>query len=169
MRPSRCVCIAARDRLVEALIPPSTPLGQYEREEMMLEFSTARTWCEYCQPEFEGACVCSCFEARKRAWEMKGPQAEPTFPSLFAIRAAEIEEELAVSRCRYCNSEERHNSDMFDMRLPPMRILKWTGDARLQPQLVFVDVRPLSPPCARIASAPPLMRPSVSERVAEVE
>ena len=39
MRPTRCVCIAARDRLVEALIPPSTPLGPYKREEMMLEFS----------------------------------------------------------------------------------------------------------------------------------
>ena len=104
-RPTRCVCIAARDRLVEALIPPSTPLGPYEREEMMLEFSTARTWCEYCEPEFDGACVCSCFEARKRALEMKGAQFEPTFPSLFEIRAAEVEEELAVSRCRYCNSE----------------------------------------------------------------
>ncbi len=92
MRAARCVCIAARGRLVEALIPPSMPLGQYEREEMMLEFSTARTWCEYCEPQFEGACVCSCFEARKRAWEMKGAQVEPMFPSLFAIRAAEIEE-----------------------------------------------------------------------------
>ena len=113
--------------------------------------------------------MCSCFVPRKRAWEMKGPQPEPMFPSLFDIRAAEIEEELAVSRCRYLNSEEGHNSDMFDMRLPPMHILKWTRDARLQPQLVFVDVRPLSPPCARIASAPPLMRPSRSERVAEGE
>ena len=113
--------------------------------------------------------MCSCFEARKRAWEMKGAQVEPMFPSLFAIRAAEIEEELAVSRCRYCNSEEGYNADMFDMRRPPRRILKWTRDACLQPQLVFVDVRPLSPPSARIASAPPLFRPAVSERVAEVE
>ena len=90
-RPTRCFYIAARDRLVEALIPPSTPLGSYEREEMMLEFSKARTWCEYCEPEFEGACVCSCSQVRKRAWEPKGLQAEPTFPSLFDIRAAEIE------------------------------------------------------------------------------
>ena len=135
----------------------------------MLEFSTARTWCEYCQPEFEGARVCSCFEARKRAWEMKVAQVEPMFPSLFAIRAAEIEEELAYAWCQFCNSEEGHNADMFDMRRPPRRILKWTRDACLQPQLVFVDVRPLSPPCTRIASAPPLFRPRVSERVAEVE
>ena len=35
-RPTRCVCIAARDRLVEALIPPSMPLGPYEREEMIV-------------------------------------------------------------------------------------------------------------------------------------
>ncbi len=166
MRPSRCVCIAARDRLVEALIPPSTPLGPYEREEMMLEFATARTWCDFCQPKFEGADVCSCFEARKRAWEMKGPQAEPTFPSLFDIRAAEVEEELAIARCQFCNAEEK---ELVDMRLPPLHLLKWTRDACLLPQLVFVDVRPLSPPCARIASAPPLMRPRVSERVAEVE
>ena len=168
-RPSQCVCIAARDRLVEALIPPSTPLGPYEREEMMLEFSTARTWCESCQPEFEGARVCSCFEERKRAWEMKGAQVEPMFPSLFAIRAAEIEEELAGSRCRSCNSEEGCEHAFVDNRIPPLHLLKWTRDARLQPQLVFVDVRPLSPPCARIASAPPLMTPRVSERVAEVE
>ena len=169
MRPTRCVCIAARDRLVEALIPPSTPLGPYKREEMMLEFSTARTWCEYCEPEFDGACVCSCFEARKRALEMKGAQLEPMFPSLFEICAAEVEEELACARCKFCNSEARHNSNMFDMRLPPLRLLKWTRDAHLQPQLVFVDERSISPPCARIARTPPLFRPSVSERVAEVE
>ena len=169
MRPSRCVCIAARDRLVEALIPPSTPLGPYEREEMMLEFSTARTWCEYCEPEFDGVSVCSCYQARKRAWEMKGPQAEPTFPSLFEICAAEIEEELACARCQFCTSEDGYEHELVDYRLPPLHLLKWTRDARLQPQLVFVDVRPLSPPCARIASAPPLLRPRVSERVAEVE
>ncbi len=169
MRPTRCVCFAARDRLVEALIPPSTPLGPYEREEMMFEFSRARTWCEYCQPEIEGAWVCSCFEARKRAWEMKGPQAEPMFPSLFEICAAEMGEELAVSRCRYCNSEEGSEHAFVDNSIPPLHLLKWTRDASLLPQLVFVDVRPLSPPCARIASAPPLMRPSMSERVAEVE
>ena len=165
-RPTRCVCIAARDRLVEALIPPSTPLGPYEREEMMLEFSKARTWCEYCEPEFDGACVCSCFEARKRAAEMKGPQPEPTFPSLFEIRAAEVEEELAVARCQYCNSEDY---DEVNTHLPPLNLMKWTRNARLFPQLVFVDHTPLSPPCARIASAPPLMRASVSERVTEVE
>ena len=135
----------------------------------MLEFSTARTWCEYCEPAFVGVGVCSCFEARKRALEMKGAQFEPTFPSLFEIRAAEVEEELAVSRCRYCNSEERHNSNMFDAHQPPLRILKWTRDARLQPQLVFVDERSISPPCARIARTPPLFRPSVIERVAELE
>ena len=111
--------------------------------------------------------MCSCFEARKRAWEMKGPQPEPTFPSLFDIRAAEIEEELAVLRRQVCNSEERNK--VGSSRLPPLHLLKWTRDARLMPQLVFVDVRPLSPPCARIASAPPLNRPRVSERVAEVE
>ena len=169
MRATRCVCIAARDRLVEALIPPSTPLCPYERDEMMLEFATARTWCEYCQPSFEGEDVCSCFEARKRAWEMKGPQPEPTFPSLFDIRAAEIEEELAIARCEFCNSEEAYDIEEVDSRLPPLHLLKWTRDARLLPQLVFVDVRPLSPPCARIASAPPLNRPGVIERVAEVE
>ena len=90
------------------------------------------------------------------------------FPSLFAIRAAEIEEELSVSPCRYCNSEEGYTHVFIEERIPPLHILKWTRDARLRPQLVFVDVRPLSPPFARIASAPPLMRPSVSERVAEV-
>ncbi len=135
----------------------------------MLEFSRARTWCEYCEPTIVGVDVCSCFEARKRALEMKGAQFEPTFPSLFEIRAAEVEEELAVSRCRYCNSEERHKSNMVDMRLPPLRLLKWTRDAHLQPQLVFVDERPISPPCARIARTPPLFRPRVIERVAEVE
>ena len=135
----------------------------------MLEFSTARTWCEYCEPEFEGACVCSCFEARKRALEMKVPQLEPMFPSLFEIRAAEIEEELAVSRCRYCNSEEGYAHVFIDERIPPLRILKWKRDSRLQPQLVFVDERPISPPWARIASTPPLFRPRVIERVAEVE
>ena len=165
-RPSRCVCIAARDRLVEVLIPPSTPLGPYEREEMMLEVSTARTWCEYCEPAFDGVSVCSCFEAHKRAWEMKGPQLEPMFPSLFEIRAAEIEEELAVSRCRYCNSEAGNEYKMFDAPLPPLRILKWKRDARLQRQLVLVDQWLISTLYARIALTPPLMRPRVSERVA---
>ena len=113
--------------------------------------------------------MCSCFEARKRALEMKGAQFEPTFPSLFEICAADIEEELACARCQFCNSEARHNSNMFDMRLPPLRLLKWTRDARLQPQLVFVDERSISPPCARIARTPPLFRPRVIERVAEVE
>ncbi len=168
-RPTRCVCIAARDRLVEALIPPSTPLGPYEREEMMLEFSTARTWCEYCEPAFVGVGVCSCFEARKRALEMKGAQLEPMFPSLFEIRAAEIEEELACVRCQFCNSEAGNDYKMFDAHLPPLRILKWKRDARLQPQLVFVDERSISPPCARIARSPPLFRPRVIERVSEVE
>jgi hypothetical protein len=154
---------------VEALIPPSTPLCPYEREEMMLEFSTARTWCEYCEPAFVGVDVCSCFEARRRAWEMKGAQFEPTFPSLFEIRAAEIEEELAVSRCRYCNSEAGNDYKMFDAHLPPLHLLKWTRDARLQPKLVFVDERSISPPCARIARSPPLFRPTVIERVSEVE
>ena len=142
MRPTRCVCIATRDRLVEALIPPSMPLGPNEREEMMLEFSTARTWCEYCEPEFDGACVCSCFEARKRALEMMGAQLEPMFPSLFEIRAAEIEEELACARCQFCNSEAGNEYKMFDAHLPPLRILKWKRDARLQPQLVFVEEGP---------------------------
>ena len=169
MQETRCVCIAARDRLVEALIPPSTPLCPYEREEIMLEFSTARTWCPYCEPELDGMSVCSCFEAPKRAWEMKGAQVEPMFPSLFAIRAAEIEEELACARCKFCNSEERHNSNMFDAHLPPLHLLKWTRDARLQPQLVFVDEHSISPLCARIARTPPLFRPSVIKRVAEVE
>ena len=111
----------------------------------MLEFATARTWCEYCTPTFEGEDVCSCYEARKRAWEMKGSQAEPTFPNLFDIRAAEVEEELALSRCRYCNSERRVD-EVVDMRLPPLRLLRWIRDGCLQAQLVFVDVRPLSPP-----------------------
>ena len=135
----------------------------------MLEFSTPRTWCEYCEPEFEGASVCSCFEARKRALEMKGAQVEPMFPSLFAIRAAEVEEELACARCRFCNSEAGNDYKMFDERLPPLHLLKWKQDARLQPQLVFVDERHISPPCARIARTPPLFRPSVIERVAELE
>ena len=85
------------------------------------------------------------------------------------IRAAEVEEELACARCRYCNSEERHNCNMFDTHLPPLHLLKWTRDASLQPQLVFVNERPISPPCARIARTPPLFRTSVIERVAEVE
>ena len=131
---------------------------------MMLVFSTARTWCEYCEPEFDGVSVCSCFEARKRALEMTGPQVEPMFPSLFAIRAAEIEE-LAVSRCRYCNSEEGGEHAFVDNSIPPLHLLKWTRDASILPQLVFDDVRSLSPPCTRISSAPPLMRPRVSERV----
>ena len=169
MRLTRCVCIAARDRLVEALIPPSTPLGPYEREEMMLEFSTARTWCEYCEPDFDGVSVCSCYQARKRAWEMKGPQGEPTFPSLFDIRPAEIEEELAITQCRFCNSEKGCENAFVDNNVPPLNLLRWTQAASLLPQLGFVDVRPLSPPCARIASAPPLNRPRVSERVAKVE
>ena len=169
MQETRCVCIAARDRLVEALIPPSTPLCPYEREEIMLEFSTARTWCPYCEPELDGMSVCSCFEARKRAWEMKGAQVEPMFPSLFAIRAADIEEELAGSRCRYCTSEAGNDYKMFDERLPPLRLMKWTRDAHLQPQRVFVDERLISPPCARIARTPPLDRPRVLERVAGVE
>ncbi len=113
--------------------------------------------------------MCSCFEARKRALEMNGAQLEPMFSSLFEIRAAEIEEELAVSRCRYCNSEAGNDYKMFDERLPPLHLLKWKQDARLQPQLVFVDERHISPPCARIARTPPLFRPSVIERVAELE
>ncbi len=129
----------------------------------MLEFSTARTWCEYCEPAFVGVDVCSCFEARRRAWEMKGPQAEPTFPSLFDIRAAEIEEELAVSHCRYCNSEAGCGHAFIDEHIPPLHMLKWTRDTRLLPQLVFVDVRTLSTPCARITPAPPLDRPTVIE------
>ena len=165
-RPRLCVCIDARDRVVEALIPPNAPLAPFEREELMLEFATARTWCEYCTPAIEGKDVCSCYEARKRAAEMKGPQAEPTFPSLFEIRAAEVEEELAIARCQYCNSEEY---DEVNTHLPPLNLMKWTRNARLFPELVFVDDTPLSPPCARIASAPPLMRPRVDERVGEVE
>ena len=86
------------------------------------------------------------------------------FPFLFEIRAAEIEEELAVSRCRYCNSEKGYYHAFVDNRIPSLHLLKWTQDARLMPQLVFFDVRSLSPPCARIASAPALMRPRVSER-----
>ena len=168
-RAARCVCIAARGRLVEALIPPSTPLGLYEREEMMLEFSTARTWCEYCELEFDGACVCSCFEARKRALEMKGAQLEPIFPSLFEICAAEIEEEMACARCKFCNSEAGKDYNILDAHLPPLRLLKWPRDARLQPQPVFVDERSISPPCALIARTPPLFRPSVIERRTEVE
>ena len=166
MRYCRCVCIAARDRLVEALIPPSTPLGPYEREEMMLEFATARTWCEYCTPAYEGKDVCTCYDARKRSSHMKGPQVEPTFPSLFEIRAAEIEEELAMSRCQYCMSEDYKE---LDSDLPPLHLLMWIRDAQLQPQLVAVDMRSLPMPCARFVFAPPLMRPSVSERVGEVE
>ncbi len=135
----------------------------------MLEFLTARTWCEDCAPAFVGLDVCSCFEARRRVWEMKGPQAEPTFPSLFEIRAAESEEELAIARCQFCNSEEGYAHVFVDDRIPPLHLLKWTQDPSLMPQLVFFDVRPLSPPCARIASVPPLNRPRVSERVAEVE
>ncbi len=135
----------------------------------MLQFSTVRTWCEFCEPAFVGAWVSSCFEVRKRAWEMKGSQAEPTFPSLFGIRAAEIEEQSAVSRWRYCNSEEGCEHVFVDNSIPPLHLLKWTRDASLLPQLMFVAVRPLSPPCARIASAPPLNRPIVSQRVAEVE
>ena len=130
---------------------------------MMLDFSTARTWCEYCEPAFVGVDVCSCFEARRRAWEMKGPQAGPTFPSLFDIRAAEIEEELAVSRCRYCNSEAGRGHAFINEHIPPLHILKWKQDARLLPLLIFVDVRTLSPPCARITPAPALMRTRVSE------
>ena len=134
-----------------------------------MEFSTARTWCEYSEPEFVGVGVCSCFEARKRALEMKGAQLEPMFPSLFEIRAAEIEEELACARCQFCNSEEGYAHVFVDPRIPPLRILKWKRDARLQPQLVFVDERSISPPCARIARTPPLFRPRVTERVSEVE
>ena len=95
-RPRLCVCINARDRLVEVLIPPNLPLAPYEREEMMLEFATARTWCEYCTPACEGKDVCTCYDARKRSSHMKGPEPEPRFPSLFDIRAAEIEQEIAV-------------------------------------------------------------------------
>ncbi len=57
----------------------------------------------------------------------------------------------------------------IDERIPPLHILKWKQDAHLLPQIVFVDLRPLSPPCARITPAPSLMRPRVSEKVAEVE
>ena len=89
--------------------------------------------------------------------------------SLFDIRAAEIEEELAITRCRFCNSEAGYAHVFVDERIPPLHLLMWTRDASLLPQLVFVDVRPLSPHSARIASAPPLNRPRVSERVAEVE
>ena len=123
--------------------------------------------------------MCSCFEARKRALEMKGAQFEDTFPSLFEICAAEIEEELACARCQFCNSEDGNDYKMleahlqplrilkwkWDERLPPLHLLKWTQDARLQPKLVFVDERFISPPSARIARTPPLFRPSVSQRV----
>ena len=54
---------------------------------------------------------------------MKRPQAEPTFPSLFDIRAAEVEGELAIARCQFCNAEDK---ELVDMRLPPLHLLKWT-------------------------------------------
>ena len=168
-QPRVCVCIAARDRLVEALIPPSTPLGPYEREEMMLEFSTARTWCEYCEPLVDGKNVCTCFRPRLRVYNMKGAQAEPTFPSLFDIRAAEIEEELAIARCQYCNSENGLKYELVYDHMPPLHRLRWIRDARLLPQLVYVDEPAITGPTAHIGETPPLNRPRVSERVAEME
>ena len=97
---------------------------------------------------------------------MKRPQAEPTFPSLFDIRAAEVEEDFVIARCQFCNAEDK---ELVDMRLPALHLLKWTREACLLPELVFVDMRSLSPPCTPISSAPPLMRPRVSERVTEGE
>ena len=136
----------------------------------MLEFSTARSWCEYCEPEFDGVSVCSCYQARKRAWEMKGPQAEPTFPSLFDIRAAEVEEELAIARCQYCTSENGLlKYELVNDNMPPLHCLRWIRDARLIPQLVYVDEPAIRGPTAHIGEAPPLDRPRVLERVAEVE
>ena len=88
---------------------------------------------------------------------------------MFDIRAAEMEEELAVSRCCYCNSEAGNDYKMFDAHLSPLHLLKWTRDASLQPHLVFVDDRSISPPCARIARTPQLFRPRVSEKVADLE
>ena len=93
---------------------------------------------------------------------MKGPQAEPTFPSLFEIRAAEIEEELAIARCLYCNSEKGLKYELVYDRMPPLHRLRWTRDARLLPQLVFVDEPAITGPTARIGWTPPLDRPRVS-------
>ncbi len=75
--------------------------------------------CKYCQAEFEGAESCSCFQARKRSWQLKGPHAEPLF-----VRCSRWELWLSrrtwQSRCRFCNSEVAYAYDLFDSRLPPI-------------------------------------------------
>ncbi len=137
---------------------------------MKLEFSTARAWGKYCKPLVDGTNVCTCFRSCLRAYNMKGPQAEPIFPSLFDIRAAEIEEELAIARCQYCNSENGLlKYELVNDRMPPLHCLRWKRDARLIPQLVYVDEPAITGPLAHIGEAPPLNRLRVSERVAEVE
>ncbi len=94
---------------------------------------------------------------------MKGPQAEPTFPSLFDIRAAEIEEELACARCKFCNSEAGKEHNIFYTHLPPLHRLRWIRAARLITQLVYVDEPAITGPTAQIGEASPLNRPRESD------
>ena len=108
------MCIGARDRLVERLIPPSTALPDFEREEMMLEFANARSACGYCWIGLSGDEVCTCFTARRRTCEMKGPQLKEVFPSVYDICASEIEEELAIRRCEFCNGVDAYDWKMFN-------------------------------------------------------
>ena len=93
--------------------------------------------------------MCTCFETRK----MMESQAEPMFPSLF--------DEIAIDSCKFFH-------EPIVTRLPPRRVLKWMCDGCLCLKLMFFEVRAFSPTDHRIASAPPLLRTRVSERVCDL-
>ena len=155
------MCIGPRDRLVNRLIPPSIDLSAIEREEMMSEFAKARSVCGDCWNGISGDEVGSCFSARRMTLEMKGPQLTDAFPSIFDICAAELEEELAIKLCEFCNGYEAYDWQMFDESVPPRRVKRWIRDEQLNSKLAEVDIREFTPPWAKIAGVPALKRRAI--------
>ncbi len=83
--------------------------------------------------------MCSCVEVGKPLWQMKGPQPQSTFHSVFEISAAQIEEELVCTRGQLCLSKEAVQYDLIDSGLSPLHLLKWCIDANFLQQQVFVE------------------------------
>ena len=80
------------------------------------------------------------------------------FPSLFDICAAELEEELAIKLCEFCNGYEAIDWQMVDESVPPRRVKRWIRDEQLNSKLAEVDLREFTPPWAQVTWIPPLER-----------
>ena len=72
---------------------------------------------------------------------MQQAQETPEFPSLFEIRAAVVESEVAMTRCEFC---EHYDWPRFEIDWAARISLCWTRDERLQPGLDYQRLyRPL--------------------------